>query len=52
MLKIRGLSLSRIGIFRVDGNGYLVDDQANYVYGYALEDGTRGSGKTGCKRRV
>ena len=35
-----GLSLSRIGIFRVDGNGYLVDDQANYVYGYALEDGT------------
>lgn len=35
-----GLSLSRIGIFRVDSNGYLVDDQANYVYGYALEDGT------------
>ena len=34
------MSLSRIGIFRVDGNGYLVDDQANYVYGYALEDGT------------
>lgn len=35
-----GLSLSRIGIFSVDGNGYLVDAQANYVYGYALEDGT------------
>lgn len=35
-----GLSLSRIGIFSVDGNGYLVDDQGSYVYGYALEDGT------------
>lgn len=35
-----GLSLSRIGIFRVDSNGYLVDDQRNYVYGYGLEDGT------------
>lgn len=35
-----GLSLSRIGIFRVDSNGYLVDDQRNYVYGYAVEDGT------------
>lgn len=35
-----GLSLSRIGIFRVDGNGYLVDDMGSYVYGYALEAGT------------
>ena len=35
-----GLNLSRIGIFRVDGNGYLVDDQASYVYGYAVENGT------------
>lgn len=35
-----GLSLSRIGIFRVDSNGYLVDDQRNYVYGYAVEEGT------------
>lgn len=35
-----GLNLSRIGIFRVDSNGYLVDDQRNYVYGYSLEDGT------------
>lgn len=32
-----GLSLSRVGIFRVDGNGYLVDNQRNYVYGYALQ---------------
>lgn len=35
-----GLSLSRVGIFRPDSNGYLVDDQRNYVYGYALEPGT------------
>lgn len=35
-----GLYLSRVGIFRVDNNGYLVDNNRNYVYGYALEDGT------------
>lgn len=35
-----GLSLSRVGIFRVDGNGYLVDNQRNYVYGYSLKPGT------------
>lgn len=35
-----GLSLSRIGIFSVDGNGYLVDNMGSYVYGYALQDGT------------
>ncbi len=35
-----GLFLSRVGIFRVDNNGYLVDDQRSYVYGYALVDGT------------
>lgn len=34
-----GLSLSRVGIFSVDGNGYLVDNQGNYIYGYA-SDGT------------
>lgn len=28
------LKLSKVGIFAVDGNGYLVDDQGNYVYGY------------------
>ena len=33
-LKESGLSLSRVGIFSVDNNGYLVDDQGNYVYGY------------------
>lgn len=35
-----GLFLSRVGIFRVDNNGYLVDDQRSYVYGYAVVDGT------------
>lgn len=35
-----GLYLSRVGIFRVDDNKYLVDDQRSYVYGYALVDGT------------
>lgn len=35
-----GLYLSRVGIFRVDNNGYLVDDQRSYVYGYAVQEGT------------
>lgn len=35
-----GLYLSRVGIFSVDENGYLVDDQRSYVYGYALVEGT------------
>ncbi len=39
-IKDSGLYLSRVGIFSVDNNGYLVDDQKNYVYGYALKDGT------------
>ncbi len=39
-VKSAGLNLSRVGIFRVDENGYLVDDQRSYVYGYAVEDGT------------
>ena len=28
------LTLSRVGIFTVDSNGYLVDANGNYVYGY------------------
>lgn len=28
------LKLSKVGIFGVDSNGYLVDDQGNYVYGF------------------
>ena len=39
-IKNSGLYLSRVGIFSVDNNGYLVDDQKNYVYGYALKEGT------------
>ncbi len=35
-----GLYLSRVGIFRVDNNGYLVDNQGSYVYGYGLKEGT------------
>ncbi len=34
-----GLSLSRVGLFGLDNNGYVVDDQGNF-YGFALEDGT------------
>ncbi|MCP1102510.1 flagellar hook protein FlgE [Aequitasia blattaphilus] len=30
-----GLSLSKVGIFSVDNNGYLVDGDGNYVYGFA-----------------
>lgn len=39
-IRSSGLNLSRVGIFSVDENGYLVDDQRSYVYGYALVDGT------------
>lgn len=34
-----GLSLSRVGIFSMDSNGYLVDDKGNYVYGYTTGEG-------------
>ena len=30
------LALSRVGIFSIDSNGYLVDSQSNYVYGYEV----------------
>lgn len=39
-IKSSGLYLSRVGIFRVDDNNYLVDDQRSYVYGYAVQEGT------------
>jgi flagellar hook protein FlgE len=32
-LSTSGLSLSRVGIFSTDNNGYLVDNSGNYVYG-------------------
>lgn len=35
-----GLYLSRVGIFSVDNNGYLVDDMGSYLYGYAVQEGT------------
>ncbi len=35
-----GLFLSRVGIFSVDNNGYLVDDMGSYVYGYAVQEET------------
>lgn len=47
-----GLSLSRVGIFNVSGGGYLVDDQGNYVYGYALKDGTGIPEKTAERDKV
>lgn len=33
-LRSQGVYLSRVGIFNIDNNGYLVDDQGHYVYGY------------------
>jgi flagellar hook protein FlgE len=33
-IKASGLYLSRVGKFGVDGNGYLIDDAGNYVYGF------------------
>lgn len=39
-IKSSGLYLSRVGMFSPDNNGYIVDSQKNYVYGYALKDGT------------
>lgn len=39
-VKSSGLMLTRVGLFTVDNNGYLVDANKNYVYGYALKDDT------------
>ena len=38
-LSAGGLSLSRVGAFTLDSNGYLVDDKGNYVYGYVTGTG-------------
>ncbi len=32
------MSLSRVGIFTVDNNGYLVDNSGNYIYGFQQND--------------
>ncbi len=37
-VKSSGLYLSRVGKFKVDPNGYLVDDSGNYVYGFKNSD--------------
>lgn len=37
-VKSSGLYLSRVGKFKVDPNGYLVDDSGNYVYGFKNND--------------
>lgn len=34
VISSKGLSLSRVGKFNVDNQGYLVDDSGNYVYGF------------------
>lgn len=39
-VKGSGLYLSRVGMFSPDNNGYVVDSQKNYVYGYAVKEGT------------
>ena len=36
-----GCYLSRVGIFTIDNNGYLVDNAGNYVYGYPVETDLR-----------
>lgn len=35
VISSKGLSLSRVGQFTVDNQGYLVDDSGNYVYGFS-----------------
>lgn len=35
-----GMLLSRVGIFTPDANGYLVDDNGNYVFGYIPDNQT------------
>ncbi len=43
-IKEGGLYLSRVGIFSVDGNGFIVDDMGNHVYGFSVDDtGTVGT---------
>lgn len=42
----QGFSLTRVGIFTVDNNGYLVDDSQNYVYGFKVDDVTGEADRT------
>ena len=40
------LSLTRVGAFTIDGDGYLVDENRNVVYGFRNEDGLPVTGTT------
>jgi len=37
VMNMTSLSLTRVGIFNIDGNGNLVDSGRNYVYGYDVK---------------
>lgn len=39
-LKEADFDYTRVGQFRTDSNGFIVDGQGNFVYGYRSEDGT------------
>ncbi len=44
VISSKGLSLSRVGQFTVDNQGYLVDDSGNYVYGFSNSSSDLSSG--------
>ena len=45
--QLNQLTLTRVGDFRFDGDGYLVDSNSNVVYGFVSEDEGEGEGKDG-----
>lgn len=51
---IDDLYFTKVGIFTVDGNGFLTDSQGNYVYGYGPTDanGTGGIGMIDSSKAV
>ncbi len=42
-----GVNLSRVGIFRIDNQGCLVDDSGSYVYGFSLDPAAPNGDGTG-----
>lgn len=44
--QITSLSMTRVGQFTIDGDGYLVDSNRNVVYGFTTADGNAVSGTT------
>lgn len=42
-LKIQNYDYTRVGQFRVDSNGYIVDGQGNFLYGFRNEDSAQTS---------